>query len=248
MNPSVIRTLAVLGVLAISVSAAPAAVRFYFTSSADPAGLTDPSLAFKDTGGNGTDETDYALNGELPSVSAPTIDARKGEFLYLWVAFENEPSDVRIKGIHFGIDGDSAESDRGVYLGDNSLHGGPVRWNLGSQTNDPMVLAAIQEPGIRNSDPDAWLYYGGDTRTALLGAIAFEAKSPLEIRLGIEYPGVFYDRQASPIIKLGGNEEQIEGGIDNQWIWSTDADAYVIPEPGMLTLLLIAAGAVRRPR
>lgn len=241
-----LKTAAAALLVAMASSIAAGAVRFYFTSSADPAGLTDPSLAFKDTGGNGTDGTDYALNGELPAVSAPTIDARKGEFLYLWVAFEKEPNNAKIQGINITIDGDGWETARGLYLGDDSSGGGggSIRWNLGSQTSDPIVLVAIEEPGVVNSKTDAWLYYGGDTRTALLGAIEFDEKFNGEVRLGLCKQEVTYYRRSSPHVKLGANEETLDGGI---WVegqpprWSTDPDAYVVPEPASLILLVFSA-------
>lgn len=249
-NHSSMRTLAILGGLAISTSAASAgAVRIYFTTSADPAGLTDPSLAFKNTGGNGTDRTDYALNGELPAVGVPTIDASIGQFLYLWVAFEDEPNSRKIQGMNLTIDNDEWETARGIYLGDDAFHGESLRWNLGSQTTDPMVLVAIQEPGIVNRKSDGWLYYGGDTRTALLGAVAFSADFTGEVRLGLSKQGVSYSGQSAPKIKFGGNEEELEPdpfwGMD---VWSTDADAVVVPEPALAFPLLLAAVARLRRR
>lgn len=227
-------------------------VRFYFTSSADPAGLTDPSLAFMNSGGNGTDGVDYALNGERPSVTAPTIDARRGEFLYLWVAFEKEPNNRKIQGINLEIDSDAWEIDRGIYLGDDENgSGGSIRWNLGSQTTDPMVLVAIEEPGIVNVKDDGWLYHGGDTRTALLGAIAFDETFKGEVRLGLARQRVSYERGASPRVKFGDNEEYADGWACDEncptW-WSTDADAYVIPEPATLMLLILSAAAIRYGR
>jgi len=249
------KLLAMVAGLAL-VASASADVRFFFTSSADPAGLTNPGLAFSNTGGNGTDGSEYQLTGDLPTVGDPSIDPSKGEFLYLWVAFENEPNSRKIQGINLSIDQDGNETARGIYLGndDNGDEGGPLRWNYGSQTTDPMVLVAIQEPGVVNRTTDRWLYYGGKSRAALMGAVQFKLGDSIEgydVRLGLDRQGVSYSGQTSPMVKLGKSDEQFDGSVQPEGTptrWSEDADAHVagIPEPASLMLLALAGLAIRR--
>lgn len=235
------------------VTSAFADVRFYFTNSADEAGLTNPALAFSNTDGNGTDGSSYALTGAAPKVSTPFVEPQNGQWLYLWVAFEDEPNNRKIQGINLSINAEDHEVARGIYLGDDSNgdEGGSVRWNLGSQTDDPLVLVAIQEPGIVNRSADRWLYDGG-TRTALLGALQFEygQKGSYEVRLGLERQGVSYSGQKAPMVKLGSNNEQFDGSVlpeGTQVRWSTDPDAKIdgVPEPASILLLALAALAVR---
>jgi hypothetical protein len=152
------RLAAAFAALALAATAG-ADVRFFFTNSADGAGLAtgDP---FEDTGGNGTDGNDYTLTDVVPEVGCPTIDPSRGEFLYLWVRFEDEPNNRKIQGIHLTAhDQPALEADRGVSIGndDNGDQGGSVRWNYGSQMVDPMVLVAIREPGIVNKSGEQWL-------------------------------------------------------------------------------------------
>jgi len=232
------------------VASASADVRFYFTNSATGAGLTDSSLALKNTDGAGTDGTSYALTDTAPSVSNPDVDPAAGEWLYLWVAFENEPNARKIQGINLSIDMDGNEVARGIYLGDdtNGDEGGSIRWNLGSRTEDAMVLVAIQEPGVVHRTTDRWLYDGG-TRSALLGGIQFKGDSEYDVRLGLDRQGVSYSGQASPMVKLGANDEQFDGAVQPEGTptrWSTDPDAHVVPEPAGLLLLALAGLAIRR--
>jgi hypothetical protein len=105
------------------------AVRLYFTSSASAAGLTDSSLAFKDTNGNGTDFSEYRLKEAAPEVGVPTVDPTQGEYLYLWARFEDEPGGAKIQGIHLSVDDYAVELGRGVYLGDDSNDSGERRWH-----------------------------------------------------------------------------------------------------------------------
>jgi hypothetical protein len=236
------------------VASASADVRFYFTSSATGAGLTDSSLALKNTDGSGTDGATYALTDVDPAVADPSIDPSAGEWLYLWVAFENEPNARKIQGINLSIDMDGNETGRGIYLGDdtNGDEAGSIRWNLGSRTTDDMVLVAIQEPGVVNRSTDRWLY-DGSTRTGLLGGVQFKFgdAGPYEVRLGLDRQGVSYSGQASPKVKLGKSDEQFDGAVQPEGTptrWSTDADAFVagVPEPASLLLLALAGLAIRR--
>jgi hypothetical protein len=231
------------------VASASADVRFYFTNSASGAGLTDSSLALKNTDGSGTDGTSYALTDTDPTVGNPSIDPSAGEWLYLWVAFENEPNSRKIQGINLEIDQDGNETGRGIYLGDdtNGDEGASIRWNLGSQTTDPMVLVAIQEPGIVNRTTDRWLYDGG-TRTALLGAMQFK-EGNYEVRIGLERQGVSYSGQAAPKVKLGAGDEQFDGSVQPEGTptrYAKAPSAVIVPEPASLLLLALAGLAIRR--
>jgi MYXO-CTERM domain-containing protein len=235
------------------VAAASADVRFFFTNSADGSGLAtgDP---FADTGGNGTDGTDYTLTDVVPSVVPDlTIDPSAGEFVYVWVRFESEPNSRKIQGINLTLnDQPGLETARGVYLGndDNGDQGGSLRWNYGSQTTDPMVLVAIQEPGIANVNGARWLYFGGSNRVALLGALQFQpVDGEVEVRMGLERQGVSYSGQNSPMVKLGWNDEQFDGSVQPPGTptrWSDDPDLILIPEPASMLLLALAGLALRR--
>ena len=256
----------VLCVVGISAVAARADVRVFFTSSADPAGLTDLTHVFDDTDGGQTDGSSYKLTDAAPTVGVPTVDASKGEFLYLWLAFEDAAAGRIVQGINMVFNdqtqsGGHGEEDRGVYLGlDDNGDGGDLRWNHKSTTYDRdesdgrkgVSLIAVTEPGIQNSSTDGFLYRGGE-HVALLGAIKPHS-STYEIRLGIAYNGVSYrsndDDERSPMVKLGGNDEKFDGHTREHGspvLWSTDADAYVVPEPATVALLL-AAGLILRRR
>jgi hypothetical protein len=230
------------------VSFASADVRFFFTSSADPAGLNDTSLAFEDTAGNGTDFTDYALNGNKPSVGVPTINPTLGQFLYLWVKFEGEANNVKIQGINLSVDQDANELDRGIYIGNDENDSGEFRWEPSSQTTDPMVLVAVTKNGVKNSNSNLWLYYGGADRVALLGALQF-AEGKYEVRIGLERQGVSYSGKPSPKVKLGAGDEQFDGSVQppgTETRYAKEPSAVVVPEPAGLLLLALAGLALRR--
>lgn len=240
------------------VSSASAAVRFFFTSSADGAGLADTTHVFDDTDGSGTDGKSYALNDNAPTVGIPTIDPSKGEFLYLWLAFEGEKNGRKIQGINIvanseAYGGGVAELERGMYIGndDGGPFGEPLRWNYSSKTLDAMTLAGVNVPGVKNQAENAFLYRGGSARYALLGAIA-PGEGAYELRLGLGKNGVSYaknsDDQRAPRVKFGGNEEEFDGGVKEESYWSSDADAVIVPEPaaGLILIAILAVGSRRR--
>lgn len=244
--------IAALGALLVALAAPAAAdIRFFFSKSSEEAGLTNPALAFLHTGGSGRDDSEYRLRDTAPAIGVPTIDPALGEYLYLWAAFEDEPDNRKIQGIHLTISQDENEIVRGVYLGngDNSDDGGSLRWNYNSRTNDSMVLVAVETPGIRNRAADGWLYHGGSERMALLGAFKFSVNAVTGIRLGLEFQGVSYAGNKAPKVKLGGNDEQFDGAVqpeDTPTRWSSDLDANIVPEPATAVLLLLAGVALRR--
>lgn len=233
-------------------------VRFFFTSSADAAGLEDTTHIYDDTDVNGTDGSSYELNGTLPTIGVPTVDI--DGLLYLWVEFEGEKNGRKIQGINIVINsgafnGDEEEVARGVYLGDDSADTGELfRWELGSKTSDDITLVAVTTPGIVNRTTNDWLYYGSKNgrRVALLGAINV-GWTMTEYHLGIGQNGVSYasnsDGQRAPMVKFGGNDEQFDGNVQDQegFRWSSNADAHgYVPEPGSLFLIAAAALLIRR--
>jgi MYXO-CTERM domain-containing protein len=112
-----------------------------------------------------------------------------------------------------------------------------------------MLLVAFQAPGIVNRSGQQWLWFGGGHRVALLGAMKFNTPdNETEVRLGLERQGVSYKGQNSPIVKLGCNEEEFYGCIGEclPTRWSSDPDAYVVPEPAGTLLFGLAAFALRR--
>lgn len=250
----------IIGILACLALAswANADVRFYFTSSADAAGLADTTYVFEDTDGAGTDGSSYEQSG-TPDVGVPTINPSAGEFLYVWVEFEGEKNGRKIQGINVVLNdqafgGGIAESDRGIYLGDDSNDSGEkLRWELGSATSDPMTLVAVTTPGIANGTSNKWLYTGSKNgrRIALLGAIK-PGEGTYDLHMGIGQNGVSYasnsDGQRAPNVKFGGNDEQFDGNVQEQegYRWSSDADAHIVPEPASMLLLALAGLALRR--
>lgn len=254
------KLLCILAGLALA-SSVNADVRFFFTSSADGAGLSDTTNAFNDTDGAGTDGASYGLSDTAPTVGVPTVDVAKGEFLYLWLAFEGEKNGRTIQGINMvanseAFGGGVAELDRGMYIGndDNGDNGGPLRWNYTSKTEDAMTLAGVNVPGIKNATT-GWL---GKNRVFLLGAINPGdpgANKNYSLALGIGKNGVSYaknaDNQRAPNVKFGSNDEQFDGNVrsEPEYLWSSDADAVVInsiPEPASLLLIALAALGLRR--
>src|SRR5262249_25707245 len=152
---------------------------------------------FDDTDGHKTDGASYLLNDSLPKIGVPTVDPSKGEFLYLWVEFENEPNGRKIQAINM-VANDAAfkreekEADRGMYLGDdsNGESGQKLRWTTSSKTKDAMTLVGVDTPGIVNRNRpnnEAFLYNGikNGRHYALLGAIKPLPDDPTyAIRLG----------------------------------------------------------------
>jgi len=256
------KILGIMAALAL-VTSANAAVRFYFTSSADAAGLVDTTNVFNDTDGSQTDGTSYLLNDDLPGVGVPEINPTLGEYLYLWVEFEAEPNGRKIQGINLvandaAFQGLETEADRGIYLGDDQAgdSGSKLRWETSSKTTDLMTLAGITTPGIKNStatNNSLFLYNGikNGRHYALLGAIKPDAPSNgnrYEIRIGLGKNGVSYSGQAAPNVKTGGDEEEWSGAVrtEPEYLWGEAADAVIVPEPASMLLLALAGLALRR--
>jgi hypothetical protein len=99
------KALVILGMAAL-VASANAGIRFFFTSSADAYGLTNPANALKpstaitsnDDVPDTTDNVDFTSGdyavGTFPAyTTAPvTVDRTAGEFVYLWMQFYNDAS------------------------------------------------------------------------------------------------------------------------------------------------------------
>jgi hypothetical protein len=164
---------------------ANASVDFFFTSSLDPYGLNDPSLAFLHSKGNGTDYLDgYKLTpaGAPPlPVGDVTLNCDPGappQWAYVWARFNNEPNLAQVDGISIRIN----EALPGVgsvcwyaldNLNDENIQ--EKRWdgNAAIFYSNPANLVAVTAYGVVNrSGSQPWnLYIGDPHRTFLLGAV-----------------------------------------------------------------------------
>jgi hypothetical protein len=222
---------------------AHAIVRMFFTSSAQPYGLTEPSLAFQPTLGLGQDAASYQVAAFPPLESwgqIPTINWQAGEFAYMWVRFHQEPNNKKVQGIHLDLDDFPAEVAYYV-MDDLSGANADRRWD-GAFTmpdapefkQDPGHLAAVTTHGIINraTDVDAWNLYDEVTRTALLGAARYASD-------GLRGAWV-WSGQTGPVpppIPPPPWYIEWDGGQAN-WV----------PEPATLCLLAALSVAVRRNR
>lgn len=233
--------------LAVGLASADAqgVVRLFFTSSAQPYGLTDPSLAFLPTRGSHDDSAFYQV-GAFPPLEAwgqtPTINWHAGEFAYVWVRFHQEPTNKKVRGVHLDHDGNPLEV---AYYVVDDLEGssGGKRWD-GAYTPpeapefkcDPQILAAVTTHGIVNraTDVDAWNLYDHETRTALLGAVRFGSDGLRGAAIQSGPPSPIPPPQPPP------------------WflVWEV-GQANWVPEPtafGLMLLLYAAGGRSRRTR
>lgn len=167
-------------------SSAGATIRFFFTGSSQPYGLTNSALAFQPTLGQQQDAASYQVAAFLPLEAwgqIPSINWHAGEFAYVWVRFHNEPNNRKLQGLW--LDQDDAPTAIAHYIMDdlNGAHAAK-RWD-GAYTlpeapefrMDPQILPAVQAHGIVNraTDVDAWNLYDHVTRTALLGALRYNS-------------------------------------------------------------------------
>jgi len=162
---------------------ANASVDFFFTSSLDPYGLNDPSLAFLHSKGNGTDYMDgYKLTAAgappLGAMADVVIDDPQTQWAYIWGRFVNQAGNPTINGISITVNGALPGAGNIVsYKLDNlqDFEIERVRWD-GDPTVfyfNPPAMVAVTANGIRNLPGNLpWnLYIGGDYRTFLLGAV-----------------------------------------------------------------------------
>lgn len=222
-------------------SSAGAVVRFLFTGSAQPYGLTNPALAFQPTMGQQQDAASYQVAafppleawGEIPAINWPA-----GEFAYVWVRFHNEADNRKLQGLRLDQDGDPADV---AYYIMNDLDGPNAdrRWD-GAYTMpdapefrmDPQILAAVSGYGIRNraTDVDAWNLYDHVTRTALLGAVRYDSD-------GVR--GVVWHNSWPP--------SPIPPPWPPPWTWESGQVNW-IPEPATCAVAMLLCAAFRRSR
>ena len=226
------------------VSSAQAVIQIFFTNSSQPYGLTNPSLAFEPTQAYppapAIDSTYYQA-AAFPPISAwgevPEIDVDAGEFAYIWARFSNEPTNVKIQGIHLGL---SLMPTQIAYYIMNDVDGlsGKRRWDGAYTTGapefrlNPQIMAAVPAGGLRNADSltESWNLYDSTTRTALLAAVRCTDRSHAVMRfdaLGI----VLKPESGVPYAGVGQS-----GSV--RWV----------PEPTSLAVLLLPVLWRGRPR
>lgn len=238
---STVGSLILAVLLASPIPEAPR-LAFFYTSSAQPYGLTDPALAFQPTlvfsdyepnypGFSGVDSDVYHVSAFPPleaAVQTPNIDWTADEFAYVWVRFTQAPNNAKIQGLHLVQDGTPADLAYYVVNNTNNEAIGDRRWD-GAYTSpyapefklNPQILAAVQTRGIvnRSGASDAWNLYDNVTRTTLLGAIRYDSDGLRSAAYG----------------SLGAPGFLADFGSAN-WI----------PEPAGLTLLVIISVTARR--
>jgi hypothetical protein len=187
-----------------SVSAAPAAMHLFLTSSAQSYGLTDPNLAFLPTV-TFTQPYDsaYYQIAAFPPLSAfddtPVINWYLGQFAYLWGRFVDEPTTRKTQSIHLSFD-DSPTDVAYYVMNDISGPAGLKRWdgafgppNAPEFKLDPQILAAVAAYGVHNHDVpgDEWNLYDYTTRTFLLGAVRYDRDGMFGLdQVGIKFANI----------------------------------------------------------
>jgi hypothetical protein len=201
------RTITILALLAMAATAS-ATVRVFVTKSCDGYGLENNANAFTPTistvyangmNVNGEDYENYYGPGPLrpgtyppagsPSgtVADPVVIDPPGQFAYIWLQCQSEPTGAKINGLQItireaGSTTPSSQVTTTYYLCNNMNNViGAKRWD-GTATppgypewhNNPQTMAANTGPyGIQNKAADLpWnLWKGGTRRIALLGSV-----------------------------------------------------------------------------
>lgn len=231
----------VCGFVALAVSAvASADVEFFFTGSNEPYGLKTPSWALLHSAGHGTDFQDgYELTKDaggaylsppLGSVPDVYLECGSGQWAYLWARFVNEPEDAKVEQLAFGIDGSPAGPGHVAwYVCDNEEDEniGQKRWDGDPEMFyfNPNGLVAITSHGLRNRPQDQpWNLWLGNSRTALLGAVACRG-TPGEMTVLLGVTPICYGGFVPP---PGWNEIHVLNRV------------VCVPEPGGVMLMLLA--------
>lgn len=237
----------VCGLVVLALSAAVSAdVEFFFTGSNEPYGLKTPSLALLHSAGNGTDFQDgYELTkdaggaylspplGSLPDVY---LECGSGQWAYLWARFVNEPEDAKVETLAFGVTGSPAGPGHVAWYACNNLDDenlGWKRWDGDPETFyfNPTGLVAVTSYGLRNRPHDQpWNLWVGETRTALLGAVACRG-TPGEMTVLLAGTPITYGGFVPP---PGWNEIHVLNRV------------VCVPEPGGLMLLALAVALCPR--
>lgn len=218
---------AVLGL----VASASASLEIFFTDATY--GLTDPSLTYTATVGDGGDGAAYAA-AAVPTGPMDTIEIAEGDDMvdaFVWIEFVDEPAAVKLQGLHLGYTGDIGQW--ASYYGDQFVdafdrwQGDPNPYASATGGTLPINHVAVTSWGIQNQDlgtMDFMTYINSEGNvTALLGAV--------ELGLGdagmyLGDLGVSYSGAEDPEVVLYG--------------------ATITPEPASLLLLGLAGLLIRR--
>lgn len=234
--------LSLLVTLAVS---ATASVDFFFTSSLDPYGLNDPSLAFLHSKGNKTDYLDgYKLSpaGAPPAaVGMPDVqlDCNVGappQWAYIWGRFVDEPVGAKINGISINVNGGLPGVGNIAWYSLNNIDDediGVKRWDGDDEVFyfNPAGLIAVTAFGVTNRNGSLpWnLYIGGTDRVFLLGAV----------KCGV-CPGEMTLSYGQTPVNYGGDPPPPNPSV------RTLNKVVCVPEPASLMLLGLAGLALRR--
>ncbi len=257
--------LAVLGLVAM----ANADVRLFFTSSTSANGIVTPANALHPSFGLGLDAASEDVDGnpvtpalavtQFPTYSTeiPTVDAAKGEFVYIWaqlysVGTAPAPTALPTNGTLFSMTLSTQGSPTKVawYVVDNSNGDGRKRWEGAATAPDypefsntsMQNLSAVTAYGIKNSSTaDAsQLWSGGANgtgRIALLGAI-MPSLADAGLDLGITIPTE--SGTGAPLVAY-------RSATAGSYPVTTISGMYhVIPEPASMLLLGLAGLLIRR--
>ncbi len=236
---------------------ATADVEFFFTSSSAGYGLTqgptaivaDPFIPSSFTGFDtyygytiaqggdpnvlaGTDVPAALIAGNPDFIADAVIDPGAGEFVYLWVHFdETEADNTKINGIN-GLFMAGASATSYYYCNTAGF-----RWDgaldAAALSQNPQSLVAVTSAGILNTTANSAqnMYYGGGKnsagagfRTALLGAVAYDTVG--------SYAGTLTEVSTST------------AGTAQTWKFLNGVQ--VVPEPASLLLIGLAGLVLRR--
>jgi hypothetical protein len=222
---------------------ASATLRVFVTNSSagygleDPANHMVPTISTVDAAGNDYYGFDYAYYsdpgplrpGTYPPAGAPSgtaespVQVPPGDWVYIWLQFQNEPKAATINGLQTVIlesgvvwDPNNPVLPAGVsttyYLCNNTWEfGGPdyfKRWHEPATPpaypewhNNPQTMTRVDERGFYNiAGSDGWNLWDGATRIGLLGAM----EAPADGRtFQILITGVTYASGPNPTVAAG---------------------------------------------
>lgn len=259
--------LAVLGL----VVAANADVRIFFTSSTSAYGIANPANALTPSFGLGLDAASEDADGnpvtpalavtQFPTYSTevPTVDAAKGEFVYIWVQFYSTgtapaPTALPTNGTLFSatLSTQGSPADVAWYRVDNANYDGKLRWQGAATAPDypefsntsMQNLSAVTAYGILNNGTAnaSQLWSGGANngttgRIALLGAIK-PSLADAGLDLGITIP-----TESGTGAPLVAYRSPTAGSYP---VTTISGMYHVIPEPASMLLLGLAGLLIRR--
>lgn len=251
------KTLCLVAMLAIVASAS--AYIEIFTTTADAAYISDPTLLYDHT------ERNFLpmVTGTVPA--GPTgplaMSENTSADLLVWGRFVQEPLGVRIFGLHLGTDvnGNMSVADSVIYRHrkatapwDRWDNDQPIYMHPGCQGVG--VAAAVTSNGIQfvsaaNGDVIFDSNGDGNLDTFLVGAVQASAgAAPGELYIGLGTLGIImYDETGNnslfPDVYVEGTLAQSGGAPPTQCQWGLAA---YIPEPTSLLLIGLAGLFLRR--